>query len=78
MFDYIFQIGLLSHVNIEEHPNVTILRKSSEDWSLFVKVMLISFLFFPAPRLNKNTTLLHYNMYSLHTKSLAKIKHLDL
>lgn len=50
---------MLSHVNVEEHPNLTILRKSSEDWSVFVKVMSISFLFFTALRLKKNTTLLH-------------------
>lgn len=35
----IIKIGLLSHVNIEDHPNLTILRKSSEDWSVFVKLL---------------------------------------
>ncbi|XP_078372345.1 uncharacterized protein LOC144656011 isoform X2 [Oculina patagonica] len=32
------KVGLLSHVNVEEHPNITILRKSNEDWAVFVKL----------------------------------------
>lgn len=41
VLDFLWQIikvGLLSHVNVEEHPNLTILRKSSEEWSVFVKL----------------------------------------
>jgi len=57
----IFQIGLLSRVNVEEHLNLTILRRSSEDWSVFVKVMSVLFSVFTTLGQNKNTgtTLLH-------------------
>lgn len=77
MFDYIFQVGLLSHVNVEEHPNLTILCKSSEDWSVFVKVVLM-FFFLLSPCIGhklKKTIVLHggicFIILSFHAQSLT-------
>lgn len=76
----IFQVGLLSHVNVEEHPNLTILRKSSEEWSVFAKVMSISSSsIFHCLTLNKITTLLHGRIWFIIISTLyARINLPDL
>ena len=35
---HIFQADLLSHVSVEEHPKLAMLRKTDEDWAVFAKV----------------------------------------
>ena len=37
---FLFQVGLLSQVNIEEQPKLALLRKSEEDWAEFSKVTI--------------------------------------
>ena len=37
---FLFQVGLLSQVNIEEQPKLALLRKSEEDWAEFAKVSI--------------------------------------
>lgn len=37
---FLFQVGLLSQVNIEEQPKLALLRKSEEDWAEFAKVTI--------------------------------------
>ena len=36
----LFQVGLLSQVNIEEQPKLALLRKFEEDWAEFAKVTI--------------------------------------
>ena len=40
---FLFQVGLLSQVNIEEQPKLALLRKSEEDWAEFSKVTYYCF-----------------------------------
>jgi len=40
---FLFQVGLLSQVNIEEQPKLALLRKSEEDWEEFAKVTIAAF-----------------------------------
>ena len=37
---FLFQVGLLLQVNIEEQPKLALLRKSEEDWAEFAKVSI--------------------------------------
>lgn len=55
------QVGLLSRVNVENHPNLVLLRRSNENWPRFVKVCISILLVFIVIFHYENETLSNEN-----------------
>lgn len=55
------QVGLLSRVNVENHPNLVLLRRSNENWPRFVKVCVSILLVFIVIFHYENETLSNEN-----------------